>query len=252
MPILDLPDVRYVVGFTIPPLHRWCPQHNHDTLELVWHARGRGVTTLADATIFDFSPGTLVWYPPHVRHSQRFSHLGPDHCVQLAIIGNPPAPFDHPGKLVIDDPRLARELTDLAGAQRDSSLARRALDLRAAALLSDIADRHTPVDTPDADAATRAMTIIRDRPHTVGGIDALARDIGLSADRLRHVFTARWGTPPVQALTEARIARAKELLRRTPLTLDAIANDCGYANARYFCTVFRKISGRTPGQWRNR
>ena len=92
------------------------------------------------------------------------------------------------------------------------------------------------------------MTIIRDLPHTIGGMGALAHKVDLSPDRLRHVFTAHWGTPPIQALTQARIARAKELLRRTPLTLDAIARDCGYANARYFCTVFQKSCGRTPGQ----
>ncbi len=250
MSIAVLENVRYVVGFSMPPRHSWCPQHRHDTLELVWHGQGSGVSTLVDGTQLSFTPGTLVWYPPQVRHDQQFTQLAPDHCVQLALIGNPPPPFDRAGMLAIDDPHLIHELTDLASAQRDSPLARRALNMRAAALLIDIADRHAPVDIPHADPATHAMTIIRDRSHSVGGIEDLAREVGLGADRLRHVFTARWGTPPVQALTEARIARAKELLRRTPLTLEAIAHDCGYANARYFCTVFRKVAGRTPGQWR--
>lgn len=245
-------SVRYDFGFTVPARDWTCHPHDHDALELVWHPRGRGVTTLADGRELAFGPGDLVWYPPGLRHRQRFLRLGPDHCVHLAVAGALPPPFDRAGSARITDARLRAELVALAGPQRDTPLARISLDHRAAALLADLVDLLAPAAEAPRDAASAAMAIVRDQAHRISGIDDVARAVGLGPDRLRHVFTARWGVSPVRALTNARIDRARELLRRSPLTLEAIARDCGYANARYFCAVFRRTAGCTPGAWRAR
>ena len=251
---LRFDGIRYDFGFVVPPRDWTCDLHGHDgILELVWHPQGRGATTLADGTELAFGPGQLVWYPPGVPHRQRFSRLGPDLCVQLAIAGPAPTPFDRAGVARIDDPRLRAELVALAAPQRSSPLALAALDHRAAALLADLADLVAPAAAMEPrDAAGRAMALIRDRAHRLAGIEEVARAVGLGPDRLRHVFTARWGVPPLRALTTARLERARELLRRTPLPLEAVARECGYANARYFCTVFRRTVGCTPGVWRTR
>ena len=57
------------------------------------------------------------------------------------------------------------------------------------------------------------------------------------------------GTPDAEILRQ-RMARARTLLRETNLTLDAIAEQCGFCNASYLSNLFRRENGVTPRAWR--
>ncbi|HYE05669.1 MAG TPA: AraC family transcriptional regulator [Planctomycetota bacterium] len=240
----------FALGFTVR-VDWTCALHGHPDLEIVYHPTGRGRTTLSDGTGIDFAPGDVVIYPPHLRHAQRMSELGDDCCLQLRLPTVYPAPFDR--ICVVRGVRargLIAELRALAAPQSRGPLARLALDHRAGAVLAALAARMATDDDPRPDPAAAAMRLIAENAHAIDRVDTVARAVGLSADRLRHVFKARYGFGVVQALTEARIARAKELLARTSLPLAVIAGDCGFANARWLCTVFRRVTGTTPAAWR--
>ncbi|KPV48736.1 AraC family transcriptional regulator, partial [Kouleothrix aurantiaca] len=51
-------------------------------------------------------------------------------------------------------------------------------------------------------------------------------------------------------LTSVRIRKATELLRTTSLTSSEIAYQVGYNNPRYFYSVFRKVAGLPPNEYR--
>ena len=51
-------------------------------------------------------------------------------------------------------------------------------------------------------------------------------------------------------MDEVRYARACRYLSSTGLTVNAIAGQLGYADARSFRTAFRRWSGRTPAAYR--
>lgn len=53
-------------------------------------------------------------------------------------------------------------------------------------------------------------------------------------------------------VTYVRLDRAKYMLRNYDLQLDYIAPRCGFADADYFCRVFKKKVGLTPTQYRRR
>ena len=53
-------------------------------------------------------------------------------------------------------------------------------------------------------------------------------------------------------LKEIRIGKAKELLDTTELSAEKISEEIGYANAKYFFKIFKKETGRTPSEYRNR
>jgi AraC family transcriptional regulator len=55
---------------------------------------------------------------------------------------------------------------------------------------------------------------------------------------------------PSKLLQRVRVEAAKSLLRHTNLTLAAVAVECGFANERYLCTVFRRLAGVSPGRYR--
>lgn len=46
------------------------------------------------------------------------------------------------------------------------------------------------------------------------------------------------------------MGHARQLLRNSRLTISEIGEQCGYRNAYYFCRIFRKVHGCTPGEYR--
>jgi len=76
--------------------------------------------------------------------------------------------------------------------------------------------------------------------------DAVAREIGLSRDHLRHVFKEETGKTVLDRLTDIRMDRAKRLLDEGALKVYEIAERVGYRNGQYFSQVFRKTAGMTP------
>jgi AraC family transcriptional regulator len=76
---------------------------------------------------------------------------------------------------------------------------------------------------------------------------ALAR---LSADHFAMLFRQSVGVPPHRYVLERRIAKAKELLAGDQLSLAEIGYALGYTSQPHFITMFRKLTGVTPGAFR--
>ena len=51
-------------------------------------------------------------------------------------------------------------------------------------------------------------------------------------------------------VTDCRIARAMELLRNTPKSAHAIAEEVGVANYTYFTKLFKRKTGLSPTEYR--
>jgi YesN/AraC family two-component response regulator len=54
----------------------------------------------------------------------------------------------------------------------------------------------------------------------------------------------------VDYLAKLRIEKARELLLKTQLNIDTIAEQVGHVNKAYFSKVFKKFTGVTPGEYR--
>ena len=81
-------------------------------------------------------------------------------------------------------------------------------------------------------------------------VDELARVVGMSAFHFAHAFRQATGIPPHRYVIDKRIARAKQLLVDTELTLDEVAQRIGYSSQSHFSVAFRKIAGITPSAFR--
>lgn len=62
----------------------------------------------------------------------------------------------------------------------------------------------------------------------------------------RNIFQSVFGVPPTRYIQQYRVDKAKELLVSGSGTVDQIAVAVGFANASYFCKVFKTITGLTP------
>ena len=51
-------------------------------------------------------------------------------------------------------------------------------------------------------------------------------------------------------LNEFRVEKAKEMLQDTRLSIREVSTACGYADANYFARVFKRVTGKTPSEYR--
>ena len=52
-------------------------------------------------------------------------------------------------------------------------------------------------------------------------------------------------------LNEYRIDRAREMLQNTRLSVREVSTACGCSDANYFARVFKRVTGKTPSEYRN-
>lgn len=82
------------------------------------------------------------------------------------------------------------------------------------------------------------------------GLEQLAAAAGVSVSTLCRAFRRRFGLGPVAALERLRLARAEPLLWMSNLSLQAIAVQCGFADAYHFSRRFRAVYGVAPSAFR--
>jgi AraC-like DNA-binding protein/mannose-6-phosphate isomerase-like protein (cupin superfamily) len=83
-------------------------------------------------------------------------------------------------------------------------------------------------------------------------MNEVAQKAGCSRAHLFLVFKRETGMSPNDWLQRRRVKAATELLRTTNRKLEDIANASGFSSAQYFCQVFRKYTGKTPGEHRQK
>jgi YesN/AraC family two-component response regulator len=83
-------------------------------------------------------------------------------------------------------------------------------------------------------------------------LSSVAAHVLLSPTYFSVVFGREVGETFIEYLTHVRIRKAIGLLRATGLTSSEIAYRVGYHNPRYFYSVFRKVAGLPPNEFRRR
>jgi AraC-like DNA-binding protein len=100
-------------------------------------------------------------------------------------------------------------------------------------------------------AVGRALAAIHRRPAHPWSLENLAREAGASRSALADRFALLVGKPPMQYLTQWRMQLAAGLLTRgTKVT--HVALEVGYESETAFGRAFKKLTGHSPGTWRNR
>ena len=78
----------------------------------------------------------------------------------------------------------------------------------------------------------------------------LSRSLGLTPAYFCRLFREKTGQHFSSFLTRTRMEKAQELLAQPSVSaLADIAASCGYPNKSYFCQVFKKFTGMTPGEY---
>lgn len=81
-------------------------------------------------------------------------------------------------------------------------------------------------------------------------IDTLAKQCNLSASRFAHLFTLQVKQTPMRYLELYRIRIAQELLLGSSRSVSEIAFQCGFSDSLYFSHVFKRVTGKSPRNFR--
>lgn len=81
-------------------------------------------------------------------------------------------------------------------------------------------------------------------------VEDVARHAGLSVSRSVHLFKSSTGKTMIEYALEIRLSAAIERMKYTTMTLEQIAEDCGFGSYPYFHRVFHKRYGVAPGAYR--
>jgi AraC family transcriptional regulator, alkane utilization regulator len=97
----------------------------------------------------------------------------------------------------------------------------------------------------------RALQLVHASPARRWTADDLAREAGSSRTVLAERFNALLGKPPIEYVTSWRIQLAAERLRGGKDGIAKIAADVGYESEAAFNRAFKRLTGVTPGRWRD-
>ena len=81
-------------------------------------------------------------------------------------------------------------------------------------------------------------------------IEALARDLGLSPQKLKTGFQRLYHTTPGRYVANLRMTQGALLLRTTDVCVEVISARVGYAHPSNFIKAFRRAYSCTPAQYR--
>ncbi|WP_142781657.1 AraC family transcriptional regulator [Agrobacterium sp. T29] len=98
---------------------------------------------------------------------------------------------------------------------------------------------------------SRVTQKIDDELDQVVSLQQLADVAGLSVAHFCRAFKQTFGCPPYEFIVQRRIARSKEFLRGSAMSITEIALSCGFSSSSHFANVFRRNVGTTPAHYRS-
>ena len=84
----------------------------------------------------------------------------------------------------------------------------------------------------------------------------LLKDLFLAGNccktKCTSLFQKYLNTSPMLYVNQYRLEKSISLLRNTEMSITEIAYACGFSNTSYFCELFHKYYGTTPGKFREK
>ena len=97
---------------------------------------------------------------------------------------------------------------------------------------------------------TEIMRLVGTHPEEDFRLDDLAQRARLSLSHFKKRFKAETGLSPRQYILRDKIQAAKRRLDEPSVSVTDVALDLGFVSSQYFATVFKRITGMTPTQYR--
>ena len=228
------------------------PNHAHKCYEIVYYLRGKG-RTLIGRQDYDYQSGQFAIVLPHTVHNERHYDVTEVMFVGFSCSSAIPELVqgvyaDSPGQPVLAFMRR------MAGEMRQQqpyymSMLNALLNEQIVHLARSV----LPGNFVEPEYKVQYAKAFIDE-HYTQKVDfaALSAQSGYSYDRFRHLFKEHTGCSPTQYIMRKRIELAKTLLTESSQLNSSIALECGFFNDAQFCSLFKRETGLTPGEYRRK
>lgn len=112
--------------------------------------------------------------------------------------------------------------------------------------------RSTEVLAMDDREIAATIRFIRENACNGITVEDVLDQVALSRSVLERRFKTLLGRTPKSEIMRVQLERARQLLTQTDMPLTTIAEKTGFSQVKYFCEVFRKKIGVTPGAFRKK
>ena len=103
-----------------------------------------------------------------------------------------------------------------------------------------------------SDRASRIHAFVRAHLADGSGRAALARHLGLSAERTSHAVREACGASLQELIAAERLAAAQRLLAEGQDPVAEVGARVGWGDPPHFARTFKRLAGLPPGAWRDR
>ncbi|CAG7644781.1 HTH-type transcriptional activator RhaR [Paenibacillus solanacearum] len=100
--------------------------------------------------------------------------------------------------------------------------------------------------------AQKAMAYIEEHLGGDVGLAQAARHVHVHPSHLSEVFKKETGMTFGDYVTRQRMRRAMEILSVSPAKVSEVAAEVGYEDVKYFGQIFKKYTGKTPSEYREK
>ena len=107
-----------------------------------------------------------------------------------------------------------------------------------------------PSKKEDMQYIRQAKAILTENFNRPMTIPQLSKKVGINEAKLKKGFKDMYGQSIHDCLQQLRIDKAKELLTTTNTTVTDISFLIGYSQHNHFITLFKKVVGAPPAEWR--
>ncbi|GHV53638.1 AraC family transcriptional regulator [Spirochaetia bacterium] len=92
----------------------------------------------------------------------------------------------------------------------------------------------------------------KDNIHRDISVDEMAGVMGLSRSHFTRLFGKEMGMSPRMYLEDLRLRKALDMLFEKTITIKETAARCGIGDVNYFCRLFKKRYGISPGKYKEK
>ena len=207
---------------------------------------------------YELSAGDIMLIPPNTPYSF-FSNTGYKKqvieiqgiCIVsvLAALGmNSPIAF-HPGEIQTLSEEIDKIETYLsAKSLQDLPI----LAGRSYALLHHLSQLLESREKPEDNLVSQAVNLLESSADGIMSISEVAKKLSLNERALQRMICKSYGASPKKLQNQSRLGKAQQLLQYTELSIKEIAFHLGYCNPNYFSSEFRRLTGLSPKEYRNR
>ena len=221
------------------------PRHFHPNIELVFVSKGR-MTILTNGCRHEVSEGDVLVIPPYTNHE---GIEGEDFVNIYIHVKN----LDFSDVLLVHDhDGSARTLVGmLLRVMSEKEIGYGAISDKLFETLWEYIKKYSN-RVFKYDFVLKIKNLIYDNLSNPSfRISDEVRCIGFNTDYFRRCFVEEMGQTPVAYITRLRIERAKNLLTQSPpLSVEQVAEQCGFTDSFYFSKTFKKHIGLSPLQYR--